>query len=159
MVRRAALALIALFLLAPPALAADEDPVAVVREVYRSTLENLARLDGGQKMGPTVWRPPHRDRFFAQRLARLFAADDKRREMRLGFDPITDSQDPKVTELAVVLERREGPKAVVVAQFKNHDEAKRLEYEMVLERGAWRIAEIRRRGKDGWVLSQILAGK
>jgi len=110
-------------------------------------------------MGPTVWGPPKRDRFFAQRLARRYAADDKRREMRLDFDPITDSQDPKVTELAVVLESREGQKAVVVAQFKNHNEAKRIEYEMVLERGAWRIAEIRRRGKDGWVLSQILAGK
>lgn len=157
--RRSFLITAAALAAAGPALAADDDPIAVVREIYRITIDNLDRVDRGQKMGPPVWRPPNRDRFFAQRLARLFAADDRRQEGRLDFDPISDSQDPKITELAFVQESRAGQKAVVVAQFKNRGEPKRIEYEMVLERGAWRVADIRARGKDGWVLSRILTGK
>jgi hypothetical protein len=52
-----------------------------------------------------------------------------------------------------------GGKAVVIATFRNFKEPKRLEYELVRERGTWRIAEIRSREKPAWTLTKVLAGR
>ena len=126
-------------LVPPPAAAADDDPVAVVRELYRVHGES-------EKTKASVLKPPLRDRFFARPLARLLGEDDKRREARLTYDPIYNAQDFKITGLDVALKSRQGDKAVVEARFKNFDQPTRLEYDLVRERGAWRIADIRSNG-------------
>jgi hypothetical protein len=131
----AALALLA----PPPALAAEDDPVTVVRELYRVHGE-------AEKTKQSVLKPPLRDRFFSRSLARLLAEDGKRREARLTYDPIYNAQDFKISDLAVSLKSRQGEKAVVEARFKNFSQPTRLEYDMVRERGAWRVADIRSNG-------------
>lgn len=151
MFRRAILFLAAVTLLTPlPAAAADDDSVAVVRELYRVHGES-------EKTKASVFKPPLRDRFFARPLARLLVEDDKRRESRMGFDPIYNAQDFKITGLDIALKSRQGEKAVVEARFKNFDRATRIEYDLVRERGAWRIADIRSNGTqpDG-MLTRIL---
>ena len=151
MIRRTLLLLALSILAAPlPAAAADVDPVAVVRELYRVHGES-------EKTKASVFKPPLRDRFFARPLARLLAEDDKRRESRLGFDPIYNAQDFKITSLDFALKSRQGEKAVVETRFKNFDQPTRIEYDLVRERAAWRIADIRSNGMqpDG-MLTRIL---
>jgi hypothetical protein len=140
MLRRTLLLFAAFAILVPlPAGAAEDDPVSVVRELYRVHAES-------EKTKMSVLKPPLRERFFARSLARLLAEDDKRREARLTYDPIYNAQDFKIADLAVSLKSRQGAKAVVEARFKNFDKPTRLEYDLVRERGAWRIADIRSNG-------------
>jgi hypothetical protein len=151
MLRRTLLLFAAMALLAPPpAMAADDDPVAVVRELYRVHGES-------EKTKASVFKPPHRDRFFARALVRLLAEEDKRREPRMQYDPIYDAQDYKIADLQIAQKSRQGEKAVVEARFKNFDKPTRVEYDLVRERGAWRIADIRNKGMqpDG-MLTRIL---
>jgi hypothetical protein len=139
MIRRAFLAIAALALFAPPALAAEGDPVSLVRELYRLHGET-------EKTKVSVFKPPLRDRFFSRTLARLLAADDKRPEARLTYDPIYNAQDFEISGLVVTLKSRRGMTSVVEARFRNFGRPTRLEYDLVYERGAWRIADIRANG-------------
>ena len=151
MLRRTLLLFAALTFLMPlPAAAADDDPIAVVRELYRVHGES-------EKTKASVFKPPLRDRFFARSLARLLAEDGRRRESRMGFDPIYNAQDFKIADLEIAQKSRQGEKAVVEARFKNFDKPTRVEYDLVRERGAWRIADIRTNGMqpDG-MLTRIL---
>lgn len=150
MIRRTVLALAALFFVSLPALAAEGDPVSVVRELYRVHGEY-------EKTKQQAWQPPHRDRFFARALAAAIAR--AHRQNRIDFDFIYDGQDFQISELAIQPGPAAGGKATVVATFKNFKEPKRLEYELVRERGAWRIAEIRSREKPNWTLTKLLAGR
>ena len=153
MLRRTILLLAAFAPLAPTALAADDDPVAVVRELYR-----LAGEWGGERAKQSPYAPPLSDKFFARALVRLLNEYDKRREIpRLTRDPITNSQNLKIRGLAVSLKSRQGMKAVVEARFETSDGPARLEYDLVRERGAWRVADIRSKGMqpDGMLTRQL----
>jgi hypothetical protein len=151
MPRRRLLALIALAALAAPSpLSAAEgggDPVSLVRALYRVHGESV-------KTGKTAWQPPHRARFFARRLAGLIAGAYAANA--IDFDFIYDGQDYKISALHFALVRRAGDKATVEARFKNFDARKRLDYDLVREEGAWRVADIRSPGRNGWVLTKIL---
>lgn len=146
MMRRALFAFVALLLLAAPALAADADPVSVIRELYRVHAE-------GEKTKKLAWMPPHRERFFTRRLGGMIARAHQRNG--IDFDFIYDGQDFEISELSI----QAGGKAAVIATFKNFKEPKRLEYDLVRENGAWRIAEIRSRQKPAWTLTKVLAGR
>ncbi len=151
MLRRSFL-IAALALAAPPALAEADDPVAVVRELYRVHAES----DKGKA---PVWRPPHRDRFFSRALAQLLAADEKRKQARLDYDPIYNAQDAFTGTVEATLKSRAGDKAVVEVVLKD-SEPRRLEYDLVRERGAWRVADIRSAGmKPEGRLSSVLRGR
>ena len=96
-------------------------------------------------------------------LAALWTAEEaktpKGDETPPGFDPVSNSQDPKVRNVKVVLEKSDGKKAVVVASFDSwsrgltreeqerhpHDPRDRLtvRYDMVLEHDRWKIDDIR----------------
>lgn len=152
MLRRAFLALAALLALAAPALAETDDPAAIVRELYRVHAES----DKGKA---PVWRPPHRDRFFARSLAQLLAADEKRKQARLDYDPIYNAQDAFTGTIEATLKSRASTKAVVEVQLKDK-ETRRLEYDLVRERGAWRVADIRSAGmKPEGRLTRVLRGR
>jgi hypothetical protein len=77
----------------------------------------------------------------------------------IDFDFIYDGQDYEISELAIQPGRTAGGRVTVVATFKNFKEPKRLEYDLVREGGAWRIAEIRSRQKPAWTLTKVLAGR
>lgn len=147
MLQRIGLALLALLLLAPPSVAAD-DPVALVRELYRVHGEQ-------EKTKKKAWQAPHRERFFARKLAEAIARAEKKGGFE--FDFIYDGQDYEITGLEVVSVQSKDNAATVEARFKNFGEPQRIAYELVREGGAWRIADIRSRGKNGWVLTKLLA--
>src|ERR1051325_7355823 len=114
MLRRTILLLAALAPLAPAALAAEDDPVTVVRELYR-----LVVVWGGNSDKQSPYAAPLANKFFTRSLVRLIDQYDKRREIpRLAHDPVTNSQYAKISDLAVSLKSREGAKAVVEARFK-----------------------------------------
>jgi hypothetical protein len=146
LLRRSFLAAIALLTLLSPASAA-EDPVSVIRDLYRVHAE-------AEKTKKQAWMPPHRERFFTKKLGAAIARAHQRNE--IGFDFIYDGQDFEISELAITPGRSAGNKATVIARFKNFKEQKQLEYELVLEGGAWRIADIRSRMKPSWTLSKDL---
>ena len=59
---------------------------------------------------------------------------------------ITDSQDPKVRDAQVTVEKRGAGTAVVAASFRSwDDETRTVRYDMVREGGAWKIDDIHTR--------------
>jgi hypothetical protein len=145
--RRTFLIVAGVVVAAGPALAAGEDPVSVIREIYRVHAE-------AEKTKKQAWMPPHRERFFTKKLGAAIARAHQRNE--IGFDFIYDGQDFEISELAIEPGRSAGDTATVIARFKNFKEQKRLEYDLVREGGAWRIADIRSRQKPSWTLSKDL---
>jgi hypothetical protein len=148
--RRSMLLAGALVALGAPAFAAESDPAAVVRELYRVHGEH-------EKTKQQAWQPPHRERFFTRALGAAIAR--AHRQNRIDYDFLYDGQDYQISELSIQAGRMSGSKAVVIATFRNFKEPKRLEYELVRERGTWRIAEIRSREKPAWTLTKVLAGR
>ncbi len=151
--RRSILIAAAFLLAAGPALAAEDDPAAVVREVYRVHA-------AGWKANVPAWKSAQRRRLFSRALLAAFERDGKRREPNLSYDPVYNAQDAKIDGLAVALLRRTGKTAVVEARFRNFDQAVRLEYDLVLEPGGWRVSDIRSNGtKPDGMLSRALSGR
>lgn len=76
----------------------------------------------------------------------------------LDFDPVTDSQDPAVTDVAVEPVSEAGGKATVKARFKDSGQLKELTYELVAAGDIWRIRNITRAetSDGGWDLRLIL---
>ena len=67
----------------------------------------------------------------------------------VGFDPVTNSQDPDVKSFKVVAEKQEADKAVIAVTIDSHQgpppkPADRIiRYEFVREPGGWKIDEIK----------------
>ena len=81
----------------------------------------------------------------------------------VGFDPVTNSQDPDVKSFKVVAEKQEADKAVIAVTIYSHQgpppkPADRIiRYEFVREAGGWKIDEIKG-AVDGeaWSLRAII---
>jgi hypothetical protein len=147
MLRRSFLAAMALLALLSPASAA-EDPVAVIRELYRVHAE-------AEKTKIQAWMPPHRERFFTKKLGAAIARAYQRNE--IGFDFIYDGQDFEIKDLEIAHVPGSGPVLSVEARFKNFGKPQRLVYTLAQEDGAWRIVDIRQHRANGWVLTKLLA--
>jgi hypothetical protein len=166
-----ALALIA----APaPALAAPADPIVAI---YKKVAAGK-----GEDGGNFVYQEKRdRARWLSASFAALWNAEEaktpKGDETPPGFDPVSNSQDPKVLNVKVVLEKNDGKKAIVAASFDSwsrgltREEQERnppdprdrltVRYDMVLEHGprgaTWKIDDIRGTddGKE-WSIRAIL---
>ena len=81
----------------------------------------------------------------------------------VGFDPVTNSQDPDVKSFKVAAEKQEADKAVIAVMIDSHQgpppkPADRIiRYEFVREAGGWKIDEIKG-AVDGeaWSLRAII---
>jgi hypothetical protein len=145
--------------LAPPALAADDDPAAPVTAIYE-------RGSGGNHGGQFVWlKKKDRARWMSRGLAAAWnKADAKTKkgdQKPLGFDPISNSQDPMIRAAQVVVKRRDANTAIVAASFVGWGEAPHRQtvlYDMVREKSRWAIEDIRGAtdGKD-WSIRRLLA--
>lgn len=134
----------------------------------------------GEDGGAFVWlSKKERARFMSASLGALWNASDARTpagdQGPPGFDPVTDSQDPKVRNVAIALEKSGPGTATVAASFdgwspgNTHEEQERnppdpkarvtVRYNLVRERGRWLIDDIRG-APDGkpWSLRAILKG-
>jgi hypothetical protein len=106
-----------------------------------------------------------REQYLSKRLCAALAEMDKRTPEgdipNLDFDVVSDSQDPDVHDLRISTENETSEKAVVVANFKSHDDTERtvLRYDLVQEGGAWRINNVEASGKSHWRISDIIAGE
>jgi hypothetical protein len=161
-------------LLAPLALAASS-PADPITAIYRK-----AAAGKGESGGNFVYQEKKdRARWLSKSLAALWDAEDKKTpkgdETPPGFDPVSNSQDPKVLNVKVELEKSDVKTATVAASFdswsrgltrEEHDrnppdprDRITVRYDMVLEHGRWKIDDIRGTtdGKE-WSTRAIIKG-
>ena len=166
MIDRRAFTLALMATLAPlPAVAQSaDDPAAPIAAIYE-------RAGGGGHGGRFVWmKNGDRKRWMSRGLVSLWnkaAAKTKKGDQApLGFDPISNSQDPGVRAPRVTLKRRDANSATVAVSFVGWGEAPQrmtVIYDMVRERNLvrsasrWLIDDIRGTvdGKD-WSVRQLL---
>jgi hypothetical protein len=79
----------------------------------------------------------------------------------LDFDPVSASQNPSVQDLKIRTESTTAGQAVIIADFRSHQDAERIEqrYTLLREDGGWSVDDITAQGKDGWQVSKIVAGQ
>jgi len=172
---RFALLALAGLLTSLPVLAASPDPTSPITAIYRK-----AAAGKGDSGGQFVYlEKKHRSRWLSTSLTRLWNAEDARTpkgdQTPPGFDPVSNSQDPKVLNVKVALENSDGKIAIVAASFDSWsrgltreqqdrnppDPSDRIvvRYDMVLEHGRWKIDDIRGT-TDGkkWSVRAIIKG-
>ena len=138
------------------AFADDEDPKAIVEQLYKMSSDpSRTRLGGSVFLDPDVAH-----RWYSNDLALAIQSNDRREKKKNGlildFDPITNSQ--KVEHLAITDERKSESNAVVVASFDDGAGKKsQVRYLFKRERGVWKLDDMTGvRGDDRWDLRGIL---
>jgi hypothetical protein len=145
-----------------PALAAgpaQTSPREVVEQIYK-----VSAGRDGKYQGPSAFTDAGiRKRFFSRSLlaavVKMEKLSKKRNEPILGFDPVTNSQDPDVKDLQIAVESQTPARVVVAARFLSFDdkEPSIVRYALISEAGAWRIDDIQgEHGKDAWSLREII---
>ena len=156
---RRILLLSAAALAALPSLAcAADDPAALITAIY-----NRAAAGKGDSGGQFMWlRARSRPRWLSAPLIKLWAEADSKVEKGdmgpPGFDPVSNSQDPLVRTPTVKVEKQDGQSATVAATFRSHNaKSITVRYDLVRERGAWKIDDIRG-DVDGqeWAMRKML---
>ena len=154
---------------------AADGPEAVIAAIYKRVAAGK-----GESGGQFVWlEKKDRARYLSASLAALWNAEDAKTppgdEGPPGFDPVSDSQDPKVRNASVTLEKSDAGRATVAASFDSwspgstREEQERnppdpkarltVRYDMVRERGLWRIDDIRGGPADKpWSIRAIIKG-
>ncbi len=141
--------------IAGPAFARDDDPSALVAEIYR--------MVGPEGNVSIFFEPETRKRFLSRRLRAALKAMEKRTPKGdapdLDFDPVTNGNDPSVHDLRIKTESRSGTQAEVIADFISHQDTERsvLRYFLVRENG-WKVDDIVASGKNDWRVSKLIAG-
>jgi hypothetical protein len=159
---RGALLMMSLFMASfGVALAEAGGPAALITEVY-----GTAGPSGHYQQPLAIFVEARlREQYLSNGLRAALAEMDKRTPEgdipNLDFDVVSDSQDPDVHDLRIDTESETPGKAVVVANFRSHDDAERtvLRYDLVQEDGAWKINNVEATGKSHWRISDIIAGE
>jgi len=136
-------------------------PAAVIAEVY-----GVAGPSGHYQQPLAIFAEASlRERYLSKRLCAALSEMDKRTPAgdvpNIDFDVVSDSQDPDVHDLKIAAASESADKAVVVADFKSHEDSERtvLRYELVQQDGAWKIDDVAASGKSHWRVSEIIAGE
>ena len=165
-----ALLALAGLLMLQPALAVAQDAAGRIIAIYKK-----AAAGKGEDGGNFVYQEKKdRARWLTKSLAALWDAGEARTpkgdQTPPGFDPVSNSQDPRVQNVKVAVERNDGKRATVAASFDswlrgntvdvqraNPPERVTVRYDMVLQRGRWKIDDIRglTDGKE-WSIRAIL---
>ena len=145
-----------------PAFAAD-DPAGILTAIY-----TRAAKGKGDSGGAFVFENrAAKARYLSKSLIALWAKADARTRKGdggpVGFDPVTNSQDPDVKSFKVVAEKQEADKAVIAVTIDSHQAPpskpadRIIRYEFVREAGGWKIDEIKG-AVDGeaWSLRAII---
>jgi hypothetical protein len=138
---------------------AASSPADPITAIYRK-----AAAGKGEEGGTFVFLTrKDRARWLSKSLTKLWNDEDRKTpkgdQTPPGFDPVSNSQDPKVRNVKVELEQNYGKTATVAASFdswprgntreeqeRNPPEPKdrrTVRYDMVLENGRWKIDDIR----------------
>jgi hypothetical protein len=145
-----------------PALAQADPQQALIAAIY-----NRVSAGKGENGGQFVWlNEKDRARYFTAGVRKLWHEADARTQEGdqgpMGFDPITDSQDPKVREIKIAVEKQDAQRAVVAASFRSWggpESRVTVRYDMLRENGRWLIDDIRGTidGKEWSVRALLLA--
>ena len=165
----ARLLLAALLLL--PALAAYSapapSPTTPITAIYQRIVGTYDAKRRNTDNGFFIWRDDKsRRQHFSARTAKLWRDADrltpKGDQGPLGFDPVTNSQDPLVRAFDVAVEKDDGGTATVVVHIADAPgpiavtPATTIRYDMVRENGRWLIDDIRGAIDSEWSVRQIL---
>jgi hypothetical protein len=163
--RRFLIALLAALCAAAPfiASAAPQGPDAVITPIYKKVTAGK-----GDRGGQFVWLvDKDRRLYFTARTVKLWRDADaktpKGDQGPISFDPVTNSQDPRVKAFDVAIEKQDATSATVVV----HIAAKpgpitptppwTIRYDMVREHGRWLIDDIRGTINTEWSLRKMLS--
>jgi hypothetical protein len=156
-------ALLVLFAAVPvlPATAA-EGPAEIVAAIYKRIVPTFG--PGNRKVHSAVtWSKKNRHHFYSAALVKAWDHADaitaKGDQNPPAADPITNSQDPMVAAYDVKVERQDAKTAIVIVHIGDKpgpvtpSDRGTIFYDMVFERGRWRIDDIRPgTGKEAWSL-------
>ena len=125
-----------------------QDPLAYIKAIYAAYTEQSPR-------------PSLTEDFYSRRMQGLLDADKKAQPEgdapTIDWDVFVDGNDWVLTKLRIVLVSRTGKRAQVRATFRNHDKRSDVLFDLVHERGRWRIDEVRQMQPGGrWTMSKIL---
>ena len=127
---------------------ATGDPVDLIVAIYATY-----RADNNQPGLPDV---------YSRRLQDLLDADRKNTPAgevgKVDWDVFIDGNDWQLSDVRVVRIAQTAKHAQVRARFNNHNEPCENLFDLVYERGRWRIDDIQSMRKPRWVLSKILLG-
>jgi hypothetical protein len=103
------------------ALAAPDDPVGIVTVIYTRVAKGKG--DGGGTF--VIENKAAKAKYLSKSLIALWAKADARTRKGdggpVGFDPVTNSQDPDVKSFKVVAEKQQADKATVAVTIESHN--------------------------------------
>jgi hypothetical protein len=129
--------------------AAADDPAGILTAIYTRVAKGKG--DGG---GTFVIQKTARTKYLSKSLVALWAKADVRTRKGdggpVGFDPVTNSQDPDVKSFKVVAEKQGADKATIAVTIESHQREARanpadntIRYDFVREAGQWKIDDIK----------------
>jgi hypothetical protein len=150
-----------------PALAAS-GPVAPVAAIYQRVIASFDGKQNNSENGYFIWKNDKaRRQYFSARTAKLWRESDRLTPKGdldpIGFDPVTNSQDPLVRAFDTSIEKQDATSATVLVRISDRPGAitapaprELIRYDMVLERGRWLIDDIRGTIDSEWSVRKIM---
>jgi len=140
-------------LLAPVLLrhaAAADDPAGILTAIYTRVAKGKG--DGGGTF--VIQTKASRTKYLSNALVALWAKADARTRKGdggpVGFDPVTNSQDPDVKSFRLAAEKQGADKATIAVTIESHQREARakpadntIRYDFVHEAGQWKINDIK----------------
>ena len=134
----------------PRQAAAADDPVSILTVIYTRVAKGKG--DGGGTF--VIHTRASRTKYLSNALVALWAKADARRRKGdggpVGFDPVTNSQDPDVKSFKLAAEKQAADKATVAVTIESHQRDARanpadktIRYDFVHEAGQWKIDDIK----------------
>ena len=134
----------------PHELRAADDPAVILTAIYSRVTRGKG--DGGGTF--VTDGKAARAKYLSNSLATLWNKADARTRKGdggpVGFDPVTNSQDPDVKSFKVAAEKQEADKATVTVTIEAHQRDARanaadktIRYDFVREAGLWKIDDIK----------------
>jgi hypothetical protein len=126
------------------------DPAAILTTIYTRVVKGKG--DGGGTF--VIQTKAARAKYLSNSLVALWAKADARTRKGdggpVGFDPVTNSQDPDVKSFKVAAEKLEADKATIAVTIESHQRDSRanqadktIRYDFVRETGQWKIDDIK----------------
>ena len=130
--------------------AAADDPAGILTAIYTRVAKGKG--DGGGTF--VIQTKASRTKYLSNALVALWAKADARTRKGdggpVGFDPVTNSQDPDVKSFKVAAEKLEADKATIAVTIESHQRDSRanqadktIRYDFVHEAGQWKIDDIK----------------
>ncbi|WP_065756488.1 DUF3828 domain-containing protein [Bradyrhizobium paxllaeri] len=141
-----------------------DDPAGILTAVYTRVAKGKG--DGGGTF--VIENKAAKAKYLSKSLIALWAKADARTKNGdggpVGFDPVTNSQDPDVKSFKVAAEKQDGDKATIAVTIEAHQQDARanqadktIRYDFVREAGQWKIDDIKGAvGGNPWSVRALL---